>query len=238
MKISGFIFGGLAKIMDFDFVPRNVIVSESKNVSEPTVAHLVLAAFDVKIKIKKVVGTFLIGQLDPKSGIKLSNDLIIPIILECHYILHLLSLTGPQRLCHLRISNSLTSFPVDVPLMENGLMFLGKNYRVVKIHMLESPESIPINPGIMNAQCRILKADVLKKCRTPAGSKISNWLIARTTGLRPVEDQPSNNRSVGRGRSISSSFPPSSSLVASHACGFVAGRDRPEGFRAVRPRAP
>jgi hypothetical protein len=35
MKISGFIFGGLAKIMDFDFVPRNVIVSESKNVSEP-----------------------------------------------------------------------------------------------------------------------------------------------------------------------------------------------------------
>jgi hypothetical protein len=66
--------------------------------------------------------------------------------------------------------------------------------------MLESPETVPINPGITNAQCRILKVDDLKKCRTPAGSKISNWLIARTTGLRPVEDQPSNNRSVGRGK--------------------------------------
>jgi hypothetical protein len=66
--------------------------------------------------------------------------------------------------------------------------------------MLESPETVPINPGITNAQCRILKADVLKKCRTPTGSKISDWLIARTTGLRPVEDQPSNNRGVGRGR--------------------------------------
>src|SRR5688572_16850097 len=79
-------------------------------------------------------------------------------------------------------------------------MFLGKNYRVVKIHMLESPEPIPINPGITNAQCRILKAYVLEECRTPAGSKIRNWLIARTTGLRPVEDQPSNNRGVGRGK--------------------------------------
>jgi hypothetical protein len=117
MKISGFIFGGLPKIMNFDLITRNVIISESKNVSELTVAHLVPAAFDVEIKIRKVVGTFLIGQLDPKSGIKLSNDLIIPIILECHYILHLLSLTGPQRLCHLRISDSFTAFPVDVPLM-------------------------------------------------------------------------------------------------------------------------
>jgi hypothetical protein len=67
MKISGFIFGRLAEIMDFDLITRNVIVSESKNVSEPTVAHLVSAAFDVEIKIRKVVGTFLIGQLDPKS---------------------------------------------------------------------------------------------------------------------------------------------------------------------------
>jgi hypothetical protein len=117
MKISGFIFGGLPKIMNFDLITRNVIISESKNVSELTVAHLVPASFYKEVKIRKVVRTFLIGQLDPKSGIKLSNDLIIPIILECHYILHLLSLTGPQRLCHLRISNSFTTFPVDVPLM-------------------------------------------------------------------------------------------------------------------------
>jgi hypothetical protein len=41
MKISGFIFGGLPKIMNFDLVPRNVIIRESKNVSEPPVAHLV-----------------------------------------------------------------------------------------------------------------------------------------------------------------------------------------------------
>jgi hypothetical protein len=66
--------------------------------------------------------------------------------------------------------------------------------------MLESPEPVPINPGITNAQCRILKADVLEECRTPAGSKIRNWRIARTTSLRPVENQPSNNRSVGRGK--------------------------------------
>jgi hypothetical protein len=150
MKISGFIFGGLAIIMNFDFVPRNVIIRETKNVSEPPVAHLVPAAFDIEIKIRKVVGTFLIGQLDPKSGIKLSNDLIIPIILEGHNILHFLSLTGPQSLCHLWISNSFTAFPVDVPLMQNGLMFLGKNYRVVEIDMMKSPEPIPINPGITN----------------------------------------------------------------------------------------
>ena len=67
MKISGFISGRLAEIMDLDLITRNVIVSESKNMSEPTVAHLVPAAFDVEIKIRKVVGTFLIGQLDPQS---------------------------------------------------------------------------------------------------------------------------------------------------------------------------
>jgi hypothetical protein len=66
--------------------------------------------------------------------------------------------------------------------------------------MLESPEAVPINPGITNAQCRILKTDVLKKSRTSAGSEISNWLIASTPGLRPVEDQHSNNRGVGRGK--------------------------------------
>jgi hypothetical protein len=58
---------------------------------------------------------------------------------------------------------------------------------------------VPINPGITNAQCRILETDVLKESRTSAGSEVSNWLIASTPSLRPVEDQPSNDRGVGRG---------------------------------------
>jgi hypothetical protein len=66
--------------------------------------------------------------------------------------------------------------------------------------MLEGPKTVPINPGITNAQCRILETDVLQKSRTPASSKISHWLIASATGLRPVEDQSSNNRGVGRGK--------------------------------------
>jgi hypothetical protein len=199
MKIPGFILGGLPKIMNFDLVPKNVFIRESKNVSEPPVAHLVPATFDIEIKIRKVVGTFLIGQLDPKSGIKLSNDLIIPIILEGHNILHFLPLTGPQSLCHLRISNSFTSFPVDVPLMQNRLMFLGKNHRVVKIHMLKGPEPITIDPSITNTQCRVLESDVLEKSGPSAGSKISDRLIRRLTSLRPVENQPSDSGSIGRG---------------------------------------
>jgi hypothetical protein len=66
--------------------------------------------------------------------------------------------------------------------------------------MLERPKTVPINPGITNAQCRILETDVLQKSRTPASSKISHWLIASATGLRPVEDQTSNNRGMGRGK--------------------------------------
>jgi hypothetical protein len=128
-------------------------------------------------------------------------------------------------MCHLWIPNGLTSFPVDIALKQYGLMFLGEDHRIVKIHMMKRPKTVPINPGITNAQCRILETEILKESRTSTGSEISYWLIASTPSLRPVEDQPSNNRGVGRGRSISSSFPPSSSLVASHACGFVAGRD-------------
>jgi hypothetical protein len=143
--------------------------------------------------------TFLIGQLDLKSGIKLSNYLIIPIILEGHNILHFLPLTGPQSLCHLWIANSFTSFPVDVPLMQNRLMFLGKNHRVVKIHMLKGPKPITIDPSITNTQCRVLESDVLEKSGPSAGSKISDRLIGRSTSLRPMENQPSDSGSVGRG---------------------------------------
>jgi hypothetical protein len=61
MKISGFISGRLAEIMDLDLITRNIIVSESKNVSKPTVAHLVPAAFNVEVQIRIVVWTFLIS---------------------------------------------------------------------------------------------------------------------------------------------------------------------------------
>ena len=66
--------------------------------------------------------------------------------------------------------------------------------------MLERPKTVPINPGITNAQCRILETEILKESRTSTGSEISYWLIASTPSLRPVEDQPSNNRGVGRGK--------------------------------------
>jgi hypothetical protein len=49
MKISGFISGRLAEIMDLDLITRDIIVSESKNVSKPMVAHLVPTAFNVEV---------------------------------------------------------------------------------------------------------------------------------------------------------------------------------------------
>jgi hypothetical protein len=49
MEIPGFISGGLTKVMNFNLVPRNVFIRESKNVSKPPVAHLVPAAFDIEI---------------------------------------------------------------------------------------------------------------------------------------------------------------------------------------------
>jgi hypothetical protein len=67
MKISGFISGRLAEIMDLDLITRNIIVSESKNVSKPTVAHLVPTAFNVEVQIRIVVWTFLVSWLDPQS---------------------------------------------------------------------------------------------------------------------------------------------------------------------------
>jgi hypothetical protein len=66
--------------------------------------------------------------------------------------------------------------------------------------MMKRPKAVPINPGITNAQCRILETEILKESRTSTSSEISYWLIASTPSLRPVEDQPSNNRGVGRGK--------------------------------------
>jgi hypothetical protein len=83
--------------------------------------------------------------------------------------------------------------------MQNRLMLLGKNHRVIKINMLKGPEPITIDPSITNTQCRVLKSDVLEKSRPSAGSKICDGLIRRSTSHHPVEYQPSDNRSVGRG---------------------------------------
>jgi hypothetical protein len=74
--------------------------------------------------------------------------------------------------------------------MQDWLMLLGKNHIIIKINMLEGPEPITIDPNITNTQCRILEADVLEKGRPSAGSEIYDWLIGRSTGLRPVKNQP------------------------------------------------
>jgi hypothetical protein len=107
--------------MDLDFVSIDILISKSQNVSKPPVAHFIPASFNEKIEIRKVVWTFLISMLNPQSRIKLSNDFIIPIILECHDSLHPLLLTGPQCLCHLRISNSFAPALVNKTLMEDRL---------------------------------------------------------------------------------------------------------------------
>jgi hypothetical protein len=78
-------------------------------------------------------------------------------------------------------------------------MFFGKNHRVIKINMLKGPEPITIDPSITNTQCRVLESDVLEKSGPSAGSKICDRLIRRSTSLRPVEYQPSDNGRVGRG---------------------------------------
>jgi hypothetical protein len=127
VKILGFIFGGRAKVMDLDFVCRDIRISKSQNVRKPLVAHFIPASFNEKIEIRKVVWTFLINMLNSESRIKLINHFIIPIVLECHDGLHPLSLTGPQCLCHLRISNGFASIPVNKTLMEDRPVLLWKD---------------------------------------------------------------------------------------------------------------
>jgi hypothetical protein len=135
VKIFGLSPGGRAKIMDFDLISSNIIISESQYVSKSPVANLVPASFNKKVHIRKVVGTFLICRLDPQRRLELSNNLIIPIKLESHDILHFLLFTGPQCQCHLWIPNTFTPTPVDKALMENGLVLLGKDNRIVEIYM-------------------------------------------------------------------------------------------------------
>jgi hypothetical protein len=42
------------------------------------------------------------------------------------------------------------------------LMLLGENDGIIKVHMMKRPKAVSINPGIANAQCRILETKILK----------------------------------------------------------------------------
>ena len=98
MKILGFISCGLPEIMNLDLVSRYILVRKTKNVSKSTIAHLVPTTFNEEVQIGVVVMALLVSKLYLESGIKLCNHFIIPIILECHNVLHLLPFTGPQCL--------------------------------------------------------------------------------------------------------------------------------------------
>jgi hypothetical protein len=47
--------------------------------------------------------------------------------------------------------------------MQNRLMLLGKNHKVIKIDMMKGPEPITIDPSITNTQCRVLESELLEK---------------------------------------------------------------------------
>jgi hypothetical protein len=79
-------------------------------------------------------------------------------------------------------------------------MLLWEDHGIIKIHVMKRPKAVSINPGIANAQCGILETEILKESRTSTGSEISDWLIASTPSLCPVEDQPTNHRGMGRGK--------------------------------------
>jgi hypothetical protein len=40
--------------------------------------------------------------------------------------------------------------PVNISLMQDWLVLLGKNHRIIEINMLEGPEPITIDPNITN----------------------------------------------------------------------------------------
>jgi hypothetical protein len=79
MKILCFISSKRAIIMNLYPVPSNVIVRESQDVSKPPITDFVATPFQKEIHVGEVVGTFFISTFYPESGVKLCNDLIIPI---------------------------------------------------------------------------------------------------------------------------------------------------------------
>ena len=79
-------------------------------------------------------------------------------------------------------------------------MLLGENDGIIEIHVVKCPKAISIDPGIANTQYRILETKILEKSRASTGSEVSDWLIASTSSLCPVEDQTANHRCVGLGK--------------------------------------
>jgi hypothetical protein len=135
MKIPCFISGRKAIIMNLYSVPSNVIVGESHDVGKPPITDFVPTPFKKEIHVGEVIGTFFINTFYPDSGVKLYNDLIIPNKSESHDVFHILILTSPQGLGHFPITNVFTTTPVYMTLMQDGLIFLGKNNSVVEVHM-------------------------------------------------------------------------------------------------------
>ena len=126
----------------------NVIVRKSQDVGKPPIADFVLTSFKIEINVGEVVGTFFICTFDLESGVKLCNDLIIPIKSESHDVFHIFVLTSPQGHGHFPITNIFTTTPVYMMLMQDELMFLGKNNSVAEVHMQQHPEAITFDVNV------------------------------------------------------------------------------------------
>jgi hypothetical protein len=120
--------------MNFYPVPSNVTVCETQDVGKPSITDFVPFPFKKEVHVGIVVGTSFISPFYPESGVKLSNNLIIPLKIESHYVFHLLGLISHQGQGHFTVSNIFTSTPIDGTLMQDRLIFLGKNNSVVEIH--------------------------------------------------------------------------------------------------------
>jgi hypothetical protein len=152
MKIICFISGRRAIIMNLYPIPSNVIVRDSQDVSKPLITDFVPTAFKKEIHVGEVVGTFFIRTFYPESGVNLCNDLIIPIKSESHDVFHILILTSPHGQGHFPITNVFTTTLVYMTLMQDGLIFLGKNNNVVEIHMQQNPEEITFDANVSPAK--------------------------------------------------------------------------------------
>jgi hypothetical protein len=58
--------------------------------------------------------------------------------------------------------------------MQDRLMLLGENDRIIEIHVMKCPKAISIDPGIANAQYKILETKILEDSRASTGSEISD----------------------------------------------------------------
>jgi hypothetical protein len=174
----------------------NVIVRKSQDVGKPPIADFVPTSFKIEINVGEVVGTFFICTFDLESGVKLCNDLIIPTKIESHDVFHILILTSPQSQRHFPITNVFTTTPVYITLMQDWLMFLGKNNYVVEIHMQHNLETITFDANVSPMESWIVEAHVMKECRASTGTEISDLLIHRSSGLGLMQNQTLDNGSI------------------------------------------